>query len=762
MTSTLGTSEVFDNAAFALPPTVARMDAVRKLAARLTEVTELGETAAATLAEAATDPAAVRTALADPLPGLTAHREAHLWVIPMRVWTPWVTAPANEIPRYRSKKRLPANPSNTDVPPLPRSVETADGLLTVWPSAADRAWHLADNEDLYAKDVHAARLRIFPDKGGVATPLVLIPQTETFADGQDCEHSLRIADGRRRFFVVRDVLEDYADLDAAMLAGHLGTDITPDIFKAALARDRSALLKVVNAVRGACAAAGDGNDFQQHVGVHYLATALSVPAYVVVGTADAVTSERFPLGAHRGYPLGASYALSDGMVRWHSGEGYEAKLVSTGQRAVNGLRLPEASIDSELLAVADKRLLARQVPRDVVDFGRGREGRTRAAAQFVWWCRAIAQLGGTSATAVAAFASHTEGRWPEQISGPLLACASHLMGEDRGPLFPPGDYRNAEARPDSLSLLSADADNLAAVAGLTPDGHGGVLAHPRLRNAQHIALAHLALIGALPPHEPLPTRLTEHHHLLSHIALAWSSGQTALFVKAQGGTMPDVPIDERTLTRDDLPWPKAASSVSWLLPPSVKRPYDATHLFQLRYGVDYTVPSMALDEARIEATPESIASVVRRWFPDATGIVLTDWQDKFVTGVMVGSVFVRLYDRQAEREEARGRGVWYPEGRPAGTKDVIEFDSPNSGVPVGYLLGTADWLGAGGRALDVDEANDALFTELDDAIIGEIDDALGAQEAIDARGGSGPDRRLPRAREIPVLRLPSFKGRRPR
>lgn len=750
-----------DNAAFALPPKVAKLDAVRKLAVRLTEVTGLGETAALTVAEAVVDPTAVRAMLAEPLPGLTASKEAHLQVIPTRVWTPWLAAPADEMLRYGAQKRYPI--ADSTVPPIPSATETADGVAVQWPNQADRAWHLDDNERLYGKDVHRQSLRVFPEKGGIVHPLVLVPQSETFADGSDTLNSLRVEDGRYRYYGVMAMLRRYAGLPPEELAGHLGADITPEIFQAALERDRAALTKVINAVREACIKAGDGNDFHQLVGVHFMATTLSVPAYITVGTVEPNSGRAHPFGSASNGGHGAISALRLGMLRWHGGDG-SAQLVRTGQQAHNGLQLPEARVDSELLAVVDKRLQVRQVPRSVIDFGYGKKG-AKAAAQFVWWCRAVGQLDGTPATAVAGFAAATEGPWPEGISQSLLACASHLMEEDRGTVFPPGDYRENEARPDSLSLLVTDARDVPAVAGLSSDGKGNVLAHPRFHNAVHIALAHLALIGALPAEEPLPERITGHVHLLSHVALSWAYSQTALFVRAGGAGYQDaagrvLPLDERTLSRDDLPWPKTHTPVNYLVPPSAPHPYEeATHVFRLRHGVVYTIPAGPLDESTIEATPEALAKAVRRWFPDATGIVLTDWSDKLITGVMVGSVFVRLFDRKAESEDARSRGVWYPEGRPPGTKDVLDFDTATSGAPVGTLLGAGDWLQetvGNGVGVDMVEADEAWYEEFDSDLISEVDEALEIQKAGGTESGDKPDFR----RDVPVLRLPEIKVQR--
>ncbi|MET7363172.1 hypothetical protein ABZS76_32710 [Streptomyces sp. NPDC005562] len=775
MTLTLGSADFFDTTAFALPPKVARMDAVRKLATRLTEVTGLGEAGAAMLAQAVVDPAAVRNALAEPLPGLTAHRDSHLQVIPARVWTPWVTPPADEVPRYGSKKRLPN--SDPSIPKTPRAKESPDGITLTWGSPADRSWHLNDNENLYSSDIHTASLRLFPEKGGVATPLVLAPQTEFFDDGTDPLRLLRIGDGHRRYFEVQSYLRQFANLDEERLADHMGPDVTPEIFLAALQRDRSALGKVVNAVRDACTAAGDGNDFQQHLGVHYLATCLSIPAYIAVGTVDPVTSKIRHIGTDNTYPAGVLSTLEHSVERWHTGA--LARVVATGQRTYNGLQLPEGGVDTDLIDVAIKRLRARGVPKETIFFGQGPSD-VRTAARFVWWCRAIRQLGGTPATACAAFALNTERHdapWPQSISRSLLACATHVMEEDIDSVYPPGDYRAPETRPDCLSLLVADAKNLTAVAALSSDGHSGVLAHSRFRNAAHIALAHLAFIGALPAQEPLPERITGHAHLLSHVAIAWATTQTAVFVRPGGAVHHDadgrpVPIDERTLNRDDLPWPKDGERVgnypsrylTYLLPPSEKHPYEASHVFRLRHDVVYTIPLKSITQLDVQAHPESLAAVVRRWFPDATGIVLTDWSDKFITGIMVGSVYVRLFDRQAEREDARTRGVWYPDGRPQGTQDVIDFERADSEAPAGMLLGPEPWV----LSDDIDgtvympDVEELMLNELDDEIIDEVDEALETQKALDAKGGNGQARRRPEARDIPVLRLPELKRARTR
>lgn len=748
-------SQTLDTASFTLPPAVAKLDAVRKLIPRLMEVTGLGETAAATVAHAAVDPAAVRAALAEPLPGLTAHKESHLRVIPMRVWTPWLTPPADDIARYSTQKRYPA--SDPSIPKTPRWNETQDGLVLEWDSPADRDYHLEDNRKLYALDIHRDSLRIFPESGGIVFPLVLVPQTETFQDGTEPAHRLRVTDGRYRYYGVMDLLERYAALDQAGLDGHFGPGVvTPEVFRAALDRDRRALAKVVNAVRDACLRIEGDLEAHQFVGVHYLASILSLPAYVTVGAVDPETSEIRPMGTATGYPTGTGYALETGMVRWHTGS--PAKVVSVGQVEFNGLLLPEASVDTEMIGVAAKRLRARGVPKDVIEFGSAPD--VAAAARLVWWTRAVRQLGGTPATAVAAFAVHSEGPLSQTASRPLLKCASYLMEEDFEVPYPFGDYREREARPDSLSLLVSDVRNLAPVAALSDDGRGGLLVHPRWHNATHIALSHLALMGVLPATEkPLPEHIVSNIRLLSEVATAWAAGRAPVVVRPDGAVHRDgqgrtVPVDAHTLNRSDMPWPKGYETrVGYLMPPPAKHAYDgASHVFKLRHDVIYTVPQEPIGE--VEATPENIAAVVRRWFPHATGVTLTDWSDKFVTGVMVGSVWVQLFDRKGEREDARSRGVWYPEGKPPGTKDILVFDSPESEVPVGSMFGIGDWIteacGEEGPGIDMVQVDECMFEELDSDIIQEVDDALEAQKADDVKKGQEPRERW----DIPVLRLP--------
>ncbi|MFE0472382.1 hypothetical protein ACFW2V_12280 [Streptomyces sp. NPDC058947] len=754
MSKTLEPSSYLDSTSFTLPPKVAKLDAVRKLIPRLMEVTGLGETAATTLAHAATDPTAVRNALAEPLPALTAHKKSHLQVIPTRVWTPWVTAPADDIPRYGTQKRFPV--SDPSIPRTPRWEETPDGLCLDWGSPADRDWHQVDNRKLYSTDIYRDSLRIFPEHGGIVTPLVLTPQTETFQSGDESMNLLRVADGRYRYYGVLDLLERYADLDQDGLDGHFGPGvITPEVFRAALDRDRIALAKLVNATRDACTRADSDGGAWQYIGVHHLASILSLPAYIAVGTVDPVTSEIRPMGTDQGYPAGVGYTLETGVTAWHSGNG-PARLIAAGQKEHNGLLLPEAGVDIDLVDVAFKRLRARGVPKHIIEFGRATQS-GRAAARFAWWMRAIKQLNGTPATAVAAFAKHVEpneGAWPQDISRSLLACAAYVMEEGLDTVYPPGDYRDPETRPDSLSLLVTDARNLTPVAALSESSPGKLLAHPRWHNARDIALAHLALTGALPAEEPLPEHVL-NPHLLSRVAMAWANNQVPVLAKADGTEIRDssgraIPVDRQALGQREPEWVRKLlwSEIQYMLPPSSAPSRQASHAFRLRHDVVYTIPSLSIDDLEIDATPESIAAVVRRWFPDATGITLTDWSDKLVTGVMVGSVWVRLFDRRGEREAARSHGVWYPEGRPAGTKDELDWEKVNSGAPVGRLLGAIDFNGYSTEGFE--EADEAMFLELNSDIIQEIDDALEAQKAADIKAGNQPDTRW----EVPVLRLP--------
>lgn len=751
---TLDGPSFYDSASFILPPKVAKLDAVRKLIPRLMEVTGLGETGATTIAHAVVDPAAVRAALAEPLPGLTAHRESHLQVIPTRIWTPWAMPPADDISRYSSQKILPiADPS---IPKRPTFEENRDGLLLNWAAVADRDWHLKDNRRIYERDIHRDSLRIFPEKGGILVPLVLAPQTETFQCGSGPEHSLRIIDGRYRYYGVQDLLERYAGLDQDALDGHFEPGaITPDIFRAALERDRSALAKLVNAIRDACIRIGYEDGGQQYIGVHYLASIISLPAYIAVGAVNPTTSEVRPMGTDGDHFASVGVALDRGFAAWHMGS--PARVVVTGQQEYNGLLLPEASVDTGLIDVAVKRLRARGASKEVADFGA--QLQAPAAARFVWWTRAVKQLGGTPATAVAAFAqvgtAHGE-PWPQNISQSLLTCASHLMEEDIDVVYPPGDYRDPASRPDSLTLLVADSKNLTPVAAISDQGQGKLLTHPRWRNAAHIALAHLAVTGVLPAKEPLPEHVL-NPHLLSRVALAWADGRARVLARADGTEIRDkhgrtIPVDGRILNEHDPEWARKLtwSQIQHMAPPSAEHPYDATHVFALKHNVVYTIPTASLEEMEVDATPESIAKVVRRWFPDATGITLTDWSDKLVTGVMVGSVWVRLFDRKGEREEARRHGVWYPEGRPAGTKDELDFEKADSGAPVGKLLGAVDFNGYTTEGFE--QADEAMFEELESDIIQEIDDALEAQKAADATKGDKPGHRW----DIPVLRLPEI------
>src|SRR5690606_31496799 len=152
--------------------------------------------------------------------------------------------------------------------------------------------------------------------------------------------------------------------------------------------------------------------------------------------------------------------------------------------------------------------------------------------RFAWWARAVRQIGGTPATAVAAFATTSGSPLPQDISQALLTCASSLMAEAIDIVYPAGDYRKEEARPASLPHLVADARNLTPVASLSQE-RKGLLAHPRWRNAMHIALAHLALTGALPSRGALPGHVLSPH-LLSRVALAWVTGQIPVVATADG------------------------------------------------------------------------------------------------------------------------------------------------------------------------------------------------------------------------------------
>lgn len=752
------TEESFDTSVFVLPPKVAKLDAVRKLTARLTEVTGLGETGARTLAHSVVDPAAVRALLTEPLPGLTAHRESHLRVIPTRVWTAWLTPPADEIARYSSRKVYPV--ADPNVPLLPRVKENRDGLTVSWKSRADRDFHLGDNKKLYDSDVHVSRLHILPRMGGIVDPLVLVPQTEEFQDGSTPLSLLRITDGHFRYYAAQELLERYADLEQTDLDGHFGPGkITPEVIRAALGRDRTALDKLVNAVRDACTKIGYAGENQQYIGVHYLASVLSVPAYIAVGTTDPVTSEVRTMGTDTGYPTGVVYTLSHGMGAWHSGN--PARVVVTGQHEYQGLLLPEASVDEKLIEVAARRLRIQGVPKEVIAFGTDTKD-VRAAARFVWWTRAVRQLGGTPATAVAAFARHAEpdgGSWPQSISRQLLAAAAHMMEEDIDVLYSPADYRDPETRPNSLSLLVNDIRNLTPVAAVSDEGTGVLLAHVRWRNAAHVALAHLALTGALPPEEPLPEHILDPR-LLSWVALAWADNRMPVLHDSAGRA---VPIDARTLRQGDpmLPRTSPGRRLQYMSPPSGGVPFEATHVFKIKHDVVLTIPSGAVDEDGITADPDTLATVVRRWFPGATGITLTDWSDKYITGIMVGSVFVRLYDRKSESEYARDRGVWYTDSDPDEAKDVVDLDRVDSGAPAGDLLGAGSWLAE--RDFDRSEVGldlvyEAMAEELDDLIINEVDEALEAQAAADDKGTNGQEYLRPRDHKIPVLRLPGMRN----
>src|SRR5690606_7456337 len=450
-------------------------------------------------------------------------------------------------------------------------------------------------------------------------------------------------------------------------------------------------------------------------------------------------------------PTGTRYTLETGLTAWHTGK--EARVVATGQKEYNGLLLPEGSVDETMVEVAVTRLRARGVPKDIAEYGAS--ATAPAAARFAWWARAVRQIGGTPATAVAAFAVTSGSPLSQGISQALLTCASYLMEEDIDIIYPAGDYRTEEERPEPLTYLVTDARNLTPVASLSQE-RKGLLAHPRWRNAMHLALAHLALTGALPSRGPLPGHVL-NPHLLSRVALAWVTGQIPVVATADGTEIRDaegrtIPIDRRTLGQPDPEWAKRLpyGRVEHMTPPAEPATPGASHAFTLRHGVEYTIPTTALKE--VEATPESVARAVRRWFPGATGVTLTDWSDRLVTGGMVGSVWVRLYDRSGERDEARHRGAWYPEGRPAGTKDEVDPERNDSGFPVGVLVGADEW-SAGRDTVDAVEAEEVMVEELDGEIIQQIDDALEVQKAADEKAGKGPDIRW----DVPVLRLPELR-----
>ena len=702
------TASLLDTASFVLPSTPAKAEAVRKLEARITDALSIGPAAAETIAQAVVDPTAVRRDLGSALPGLTATRERNLQVVPARVWTPWVLPAADEIPRYGNRKLTPFN--DPSIPPLPGGFElcTPEGFPVHWSSRAARAYHAADNRRLYQSDADAYRMRLFPEKGGIITPLVLIPQIETFGQEGEREPSLRVLDGVRRALAAREVLEDWASAEQLPFEG-----ITPQLVAAVLGRDRSALLELVEALRRLCAREEETPlGYADITAVHYLASAVTLPAYIVVGSSDTRTSEIRPLGAERELDLALGTAISS----WHR-PGGGARVVAIGQRHLAGLSVPGAQIDDELLATLEDRLAARRVPQRVIDTGYGRIPDTRPALRLAWWCRAIKEVGGNPATAVAGFAAAQEETWPSAISRSVLAVAEELIG-DTSIVYPPGDYRARPARPDSLQLLVSDADALTALAAVTADGEGGLLAHPRLHNARHIALAHLALTGtlveAVRAEGEVPERVALHTALLAKVAECWAAGRAPVFAKPAGGLYRDsdkqpVPIDARTLTRDDLPWPTDPVPVGYLLSSNARGAAGASHLFELRYEVEFTVPHGQIGAYDPEPGLEGVAVAVRRWFPRATGVAFTDPEDREIRGVMVGSVFV-------EFQEGSRRAP----GRPPKTSDVLVLNNRGA-VPDGELLRPD------GELIGIDEVLEQMleeFSELSDQAgdeLGEVD-----------------------------------------
>ncbi|MEU5425113.1 hypothetical protein AB0H73_05830 [Streptomyces olivoreticuli] len=731
---------------------------MRKLARRLVTEVSMGELAADVLATAATDPNAVRSTLDSQLPGLTGASGTHLLAVPTRVWTPWVTPAAHEIMRYGHIKRLPG--SDPSIPRIPRAEESADGAVMTWPSPAERDFHVQDNRQLYVSDRTNERIRLFADKGGVITPLVLMPQVEHFADGSDPLCSLRIIDGARRYYEVLHLLERYSQDDADFLAA-ICDKITPEVFKEAVfGRSVLALRKVVTAVRSTIARIeeqrGDSAGWQRMTAEYVLASVLTLPAYVVVGTVNAETGRTYPMGSDDQEADGALWTSSMAMLAWHSGR--PAEVVSTGKKTFGGLALPKALVDEDLISTVRKRLLARQLPKEVVDYGMGDAEGVRAAGQLVWWCRAVLELGDRRmgpATAVAGFAMHSGSTWSAHLATGLMNVANHIMGLDYEVLFPAADYRQLGSRPDSLSVLVDDVQNLAAVAGLSKGPDGTLLVHPRWRTAEVVALAHLALTGALPSSrsqdEPIRPRLLRHMHLLSRIALAWSAGTNAVMVDAQGKTVAGeggepVLVDARSLAGQEWSGPTKEPSWQWLLPPGVAM-HDlpgATHAFTLRHDVVFTVPEAPLTE--FPQNVDDVAAVIRRWFPGATGLVMTDWRDRFIAGVMVGSVYMRIFDRSHERRDAREDGNWYPEGKPMGTKDVLDVEANNSLMPQGVLIGASGVPSAvredGGASMA--EVLEIMYQDLDDDIINEVDRIF--RQLIADQGTT---------RDIPVLPLPS-------
>ncbi|MFI1796511.1 hypothetical protein ACH427_04020 [Streptomyces sp. NPDC020379] len=762
MSTTLHGSSFLDTSQFVLPPVPAKADAVRKLARRLVTEVSMGEQAADVLALAATDPNVVRTALDSRLPGLSGGSGVHLLAVPTRVWTPWVTPAADEMVRHGDRKKLPAfDPS---IPSIPHAEESVDGAVVTWPSRAERDFHLEDNRQLYASDPHSDRLHLFPKKGGVITPLVLLPQVERFADGTDPLCSLRIIDGARRYYEALHLLERHSKTEPGVLAKAYGDQVTPEVFREAVfGRNVLALRKLVSAVRSAVARVeeqrGESASWQQTTAECFLASVLSLPAYVVVGTVDVTSGRVYPLGSGQAGPTGgAVWASRAAVLPWHSGS--PAEVVATGKKTYGGLPLPEALVDEEFIATVRRRLLARQLPEEVVDYGMGDTEGGRAAAQLVWWCRAVVELGGMGvepATAVAGFAMHSGSTWRDHLATGLMDVAAHIIGTVRDIPFPPADYREIGSRPDSLITLVDDAQNLAAVAGLSKGSDGTLLVHPRWGTAESIALAHLALTGALPlsrsRDELISPYLLRHMYLLSKIALAWSAGTAPVMVDAQGKTIVQdgqpILVDAQSMAGAGQLAPTAELPRQWLLPPAVVMHDlpEVTHAFLLRHEVIFTVPANPL--TAVPRNVEDVAAVIRRWFPGATALVMTDWHDLLITGVMVGSVYVRLFDRSYERHAARQKGNPYPEGKPMGTKDVLEFENANSGLPSGVLIGASGvhFAVQEDGAAPFDDVLAVMHDELDDQIINEADAAF--RELLSEQGFT---------RDIPVLLLPVLEA----
>ncbi|GAA1979221.1 hypothetical protein [Kitasatospora viridis] len=755
MTSIDDTPSTFGYGTFELPPLPAKADAVRKLAQRLQSTLQLDEDTSTALAQASTDPAAVRVQLTQPLAGLSTIQGKSLLILTTRMWAPWLCPPADEIQRHITKK-LTRSSSGGTVPPLPsRSTveETSGGATIAWPNLADRNWHLADNARIYEQQEDPdSDLWIMADEGGIHTPLVVIPQTLTFKDGSPADHRLRIADGMRRYYATRTTLQRPEMLQRL--------NIDPADMDAAWNLDRPALLRVVTTLRTAC----EAKDEILRETARHLASVIALPVHVVVGQVSRNGTQTLLGQAANRY--GDTVNLLHSSIRhWHTGDDSKRPRVQQiGTSLINGLPIPQAEIDSELLRTLPARLKARlsrspQAPTRALSYGLDRT--SRPAVRLVWWCRAVAALGGKPATALAGFAQHHTGTLAEALTGDLLRCTTYLMEEDPGAAWPPGDYRDPNSHPDSLALLVHDAENIDAVAQITSDGTGGWLTHPRERNAQHIALAELALRGLLPTAHPsdqyqVPDRLLAHRHLLSRaartpdnepITLVDHSGRTVT-----GTDSHPVTLESGWLDRNDFKGQKEPKNARYqmLLPTAPALPYPGvSHIFQLRHGVTLTVPSTPLSALEEQDDPDAdLAQILRRWFPDATDLVMTDWEDLFTVGVMVGSVFVRIHDRSMEREAARREQRWYPEGRPPGTKDTLPLDAPDSGFPDGTLLGVGAHLVTGYDGPD--GASDAavfeaLMEETSEEIIQEADDATRRHEAASGRTYHMPVVPLPAA-----------------